>query len=563
MVIRVPHGPVTPHGSYQIIKGDHPMVKLRAYDGSIEIHLMGGSSIPDPTMPESVQIVRDGLKGLIPPWQIITQKGATQDGSTFVDSLYDPAEIELTVMVRGRDPKFTRQTLRCLIAAIDAKQTSELSWITPDLGKWWADVRWFKTPADTFSGAQQRRQRISLRLTADDALWRSYDDVAAFDFAYEDFTDTFDYTTTSELGAGWTVAYSGTGGGFVRADGSQAVWVDDPAHPILTGGRTAVFRKNSFTTDTDNQVVETVLGSFPEWSFPENAENDLWARMKNTGTPGTDGVRLRFGVDTVRLSYFVAGVETVLREYLSIIPPFPGEKFSLIAGYEGDPRLFKVQRGGVTVMSVKEVGAGSQIGSGFRSVGGGMRAAAAVLTQATPAAMRKINAGDNSTVSQSGFVQRFNVGDQPRWDRFTLFGPGLFKLGDGPGSADHVEYGPLLGNQVVQIRTDPRKRGVVDLSSAPPTPQDLNLFQQALKDFISFATANNVPPLLTELESLFGIAPPQGNLYSLMKGRFSRPVPARSPGDPVKPQYVSVSIDDGNADSRVIAAGTPLRRMPY
>ena len=90
----------------------------------------------------------------------------------------------------------------------------------------------------------------------------------------------------------------------------------------------------------------------------------------------------------------------------------------------------------------------------------------------------------------------------------------------------------------------------------------MNIFQQALKDFISFATGNNAPPLLQSIESAFGIAPPQGNPYSLLRGRFSRPIPARSPGAPLRPYHVKVEIDDGNASSMVLASGTPLRRYP-
>ncbi|EUA18481.1 gp15 domain protein [Mycobacterium xenopi 3993] len=34
--------------------------------------------------------------------------------------------------------------MRDLIASIDAKQQSEFSWLTHDLGYWWAPIRWFK-----------------------------------------------------------------------------------------------------------------------------------------------------------------------------------------------------------------------------------------------------------------------------------------------------------------------------------------------------------------------------------------------------------------------------------
>ena len=130
-----------------------------------------------------------------------------------------------------------------------------------------------------------------------------------------------------------------------------------------------------------------------------------------------------------------------------------------------------------------------------------------------------------------------------------------------------VEFGPLLTNQVVHIDTSRQSPKVKDLTSVPPTPQELNAWQQALKDFIDWANANNVPPLLQQIESAFGIVPPQGNLLSLLKGRWNKDsaIPAKSPGTPdslVPSHFVKVSIEGGNADSKILVSGTPLRRVP-
>ncbi|SIM95908.1 gp23 protein [Mycobacteroides abscessus subsp. abscessus] len=187
------------------------------------------------------------------------------------------------------------------------------------------------------------------------------------------------------------------------------------------------------------------------------------------------------------------------------------------------------------------------------------------MTQATPAAIRKIAAGDNSEVSQEGFLQRVNVGDQPMYDDYTLFGPGIFKIYDGPGSDEFVEFGPLLPNQIVFLRTDPRVNTtlVQDLTAVPPTPQELDVFQDAISKFLSFAGMNN-SAFGDQIKSFFGIRPPQGNLYKYLKGRFSQnaAIPPKSPGEDAKPYFVKVAIDNGNADSKIIASGTPLRRYP-
>ena len=258
---------------------------------------------------------------------------------------------------------------------------------------------------------------------------------------------------------------------------------------------------------------------------------------------------------------FVSGTEHVLRQRPMIIPPLPNETWSLVCGFEDDVRHFQALRDGVPIMNVVENGTTSLIGSTHRGAGFGM----ANNGTHGPASVKRWSAGDNATITQTGFLRRVNAGDQPMFDRYTVYGPGIFTFADGPNSSDTITFGPLLAGQIAQIRTDPRKRSVVDLTSTPANPQQANQFAQALEDFISFATGNNVPPLLQEIESLFGIQPPQGNMYALLQGRFSdaAAIPPKPTGQPASEYHVKVTIDEGNAASRIVAAGTPLRRWPY
>ncbi|HSA41291.1 MAG TPA: hypothetical protein P5061_11790, partial [Mycobacterium sp.] len=147
----------------------------------------------------------------------------------------------------------------------------------------------------------------------------------------------------------------------------------------------------------------------------------------------------------------------------------------------------------------------------------------------------------------------------------TVFGPGLFRIYDGPGSSDFVEFGPLLPNQVAFLRTDPRTHTtlVQDLTTVAPTPQELNIFQAAINQLLTFAGADT-NAFLQQFQSAFGIRTAQGPMYSLLKGRFSdnSAIRAKSPGRPAHPYFVRVDIDDGDANSKIISAGTPLRRYP-
>lgn len=563
--IRYPSGPVTPHGAYQILKGDQPLVNYQSADGSVVFNLMGGMSAPnhDRSRPECIALRK--LKGLIPPWQTIDQKGATEDGVTFLDALYDPIEIDADVTAIGRDPKHTRKVIRDWIAANDVKEPGQLSWWTQELGRWWADVRWFKTPTDDLMGAQRNRQDFKWVWRGDNGFWRTYDDIQQFRISYQYAFEPFNFVTTDGLGDNWDIVYQGDGGGHIRADGQQAVWEDDPGDPVGSTGLDVIARRVGLETETDNQVVSLVIGSGYSWLYAFLARQDLWARMPTTGTFGEDGVRLRISRNFARLSSFVGGDETVLREWDMGLPPGPYDTFTLVAGYEENSRLFTVFRNGALVQSVVEPGTGSLIGEDYRGAGFGLHVGPDVeaLFNRLPSGVFQWSAGDNKDATNaSGFLPLVNPGDQPIFYRYTFFGPGTFYIANGPGSTDYVKFGPLLPNQIVQINSDPRDRQITDLTSIPPTPQQLNQFQQALKDFVNFATANNVPPLLQSVLSVFGIAPPQGNLYSLLGGRFSRPIAPKSPGEPVKVQHVAVSITGGNANSAVIAVGTPLRRYP-
>lgn len=778
-VKRYPSNPITPHGAYYFLHNKKPMMTYLSYDETVVFHLMGGLAIPDRfTSPESIRLKE--LSGLIAPWTPIEQKGATQDGVTFIDSLYDPIDGDMKVEAVGKTPESTAQLIRDWIAAWDAKKPGELAFFDQYAGRWWAPVRWTRNPVDKIRGGTGCRQEFTWPFKSHDAFWRSYDNTASFDFAYEDFTDTFTTDHAADLGPDWPLYYGGAGIGYLRTEDGEARWVDDPDSLFFTGTRTVVngpyagyttandaqsvsmfigstpefsigtgaandiwlrmgssagewngtgvrarigwgyvsisafvnfvetellhefelfppvrgdeftfsvddaarvftlTRRNifgtstiatvtdtlafstmnsshrgvgfgmqagaavitqatpaeigsiecngtvldSFNTDhatdlgaswpqyythsgahtdgycradtgearwvdnsgtdtqevvagpynngvftgtaTDNQVVNMVMGTFQEWSFPRGAANDLWARMGSDGNGDWDGygIRMRIENNIVKLSRFNNFSQTVMRSRVILIPPLPGEKFTLICGYGEDPRLFKVLRNGSVILTHKEDGTGSALGADYRGIGFGAQAGAAMITQATPARIRKISGGDHAAATQSGTLTRVNMGDQPMWDRYTLFGPGTFHISAGPGSTDMVKYGPLERGQTVQLRADPRKRTVVDLTTVAPSPQELKWWQQALRDFVSFASGNNASPLVQEILSVFGIQPPQGNMYSLLEGRFAQPVPPKPAVGSPQSYSVAVEVVNGDADTRIIAAGTPLRRWP-
>lgn len=183
----------------------------------------------------------------------------------------------------------------------------------------------------------------------------------------------------------------------------------------------------------------------------------------------------------------------------------------------------------------------------------------------------------------SGHCPLTNLGTRPAWPRYLVYGPGTFTLGNGAvptaqgtisNSGSPITFGPLEAGQIAVIYTEPRLRSVVDLSPSQPA-QTLTAFQTLIQTMINSSISQNpVPPALQALESVFGILPPQGPMYSLLTGRFTSLSVVSPKQDGYMPQttYIPVSITEGGATglggdapaaSCIVAACTPYRTWPW
>lgn len=579
-VRRLPAGRITKHGAYHFLKGTHPRVKLKAWDGSVEIELLGGPSIPDPfDAPECVRVTGP-MKGLISPWKFIDQQGANEDGAHYIDSVNEPGIVEIPIRCVARDGKHLREVVDLLFGSIDKARTSQLSWFTQERGFWWADVRWADKPPGGLSiGGQRRSLETTLLLRSDKGAWRTYDDVAEFRVGYDTLLDEFDtdYVEEKMIGPDWAVHLEGPGDGYPYAHGGAVRWRDSPSRFSSTAGRSYFATHKTFTSSSNKQVVEVTLDSMVE----------LGAKTYVLGRTGkrADGSWNGFGVGAelgterdggaVKLVSFNNFKPTVIRTAPRTVPPIFGEKWRLECGGlnaqgKWDDRLFRVKRGvgaGATVLTAIDEGHITPLGSQFRGAGFGGYAAGSLVTKGRPAAIRRVTAGTSAVSNTvSGVLKRVNVGDQDRFDEYTLVGPGTFKIAAAAGSKDMVEFGPLLPNQTVQLRTDQRERTVVDITMtaaiADQMAKQFPEIEKWLDQLKSFAAIGNTTPTLNVNASAFGVVPPQGNLGRLLKGAFTRPIPPKSPGRPAETVQVAVEIAGGNSDSRIRAAGTPLRRYP-
>ena len=519
---------------------------------------------------------QDGLvlqkhMGLMSPFKLLSLEGARQDGSTWTDTVYDSGDIMLSLEATGTSPQNMRNVIRQWISAWEPNvgnpgfpsQLGKLSVFTPDLGEWWANVRMAKNISDIFDKdyTYSGKQKFTWECHNGDAFWYSVDSVSSFSMAYDSaaygfysqadmsLLDSSKWTTTVSPSANGSVGISHGGAQFIPANGTVgpteyiSVFVDQAA--------------------TDNVVVSVTLSGATLANLfsplDPGAGFDLWAC--NDGT-FANGVRLRCGWAFFRLSIFVNGVETVLAEDLTWLQPFWSETYTLIVGTEENTEQIIAQRNGFNIMNV--TWAGRQKGTGFRKWGfGGHTSQVPVSNYCVVAPpIGAFYASDNATVTQSGTVPLTNMGDIEGWPRYLCYGPGTFQFGNGPGSKDMITLGPLEQEQVVLVTTEPRLRSVVDITPGIPTNNQLGIWKTLMNDLISFANNHNIPPLLTQFESFFGIVPPQGVLYSLLSGRFTNPVPAQPYGVPLNTYTIPVTITNGGPTSKIVAALTPRRRWP-
>jgi hypothetical protein len=194
-----------------------------------------------------------------------------------------------------------------------------------------------------------------------------------------------------------------------------------------------------------------------------------------------------------------------------------------------------------------------------------------------PGAAQSLTSG-----AATGFCPLTNLGTRPGWPRYLVYGPGTFTLGNGAlptaqgtisNAGSPITFGPLEAGQIALITTLPRLRSVIDLSPNQPA-QKLTAFQTWLENAVNLVANSNTAPLLESLESVFGILPPVGVMYSLLNGRFTNlsEIPGKADGYPPVTTYIPVSITGGGAtglpspapqQSTIVAALTPYRTWPW
>lgn len=556
-----PPGQVTALGEMLALEHIDPFLSVTDLARKRTFHISGPLA-PWPGAQDGVQLLE--ISSPEPQFKHLKAKGSRQHGKTWNATVFDENEINIVCKAFGTTPERLGEVVSDWKALWNPRKLVRFEWLTFDKGLWWCDTRLGGAPNDRiqYSPRRHRQQVISQKIENNETFWRSVDSVSRFEFVYDDFTDTFTTNYDPGMGPNWPLWYEGPGGGHVYTQGGDLKWRDDPDELFFTDYRQVIFGPyKDFQTGTDNQVVHTVLNGSPEWSVPEPGKFYLGARMNRNpdGTWKGDGVFAEIDTDHIRIVRYNNFVRTVMWSQWFWPPPLYSEKYTLIAGTDGSPRTFKVLRNGSELLSRTETGTGSVIGPEHRGLGGGVYAGSAWITQASPPPLRKIAGGDNATVTQSGWLTLTNVGSEDGWPQIVFRGPGTIGVGNGPGSTDLITFGPLNEGQQVLISTHPRYRNVIDLTTSGTLTGAQRIEVEGMAKLVALG---QVPALLSWWESVFGVLPPQGDLYKQLTGRFTRPVPGVDQPSEAVTSRIAVTVTNGNAQTQVWAALTPQRAWP-
>jgi hypothetical protein len=593
----------------------HSQIAYVGYEGTI-FHISGPFA---PVLGAQSGVVIQKIAHLDAGFKHLDNKGARQDGTTWYDTIYDPAEITMTIKLGGVSASDMRHVIASWFGAWDARQVGQLCWFSPERGEWVANVRLAKPLMDTFERDWYESQEVTMTWIArcDNAFWQGPDSVCPFANNADDMFDTFPYAGVSTLDSNWNQTTSPGGSGTVTT------WIYNGAAWAPTGTTTGsaicqwVGHNDSLTDD--QYITVTLADNMTAPVGSDQAYIDVWGRQNQSGTQGNYGVRARFGYSTYQLSIFNNGTEHDIASGSLASTPQAGDTLSLqcgvmnssvqqdlgtilsgsiITGVEDlfqlftgqsngsgtwNPGQYQLYHNGVPLIGGRQIlfglftvywGTGfgyndatySTYGPGYRSAGFGMSAGGTGSGQVVPAMLSQFNAG-----FATGDISLTNIGDQPAWPRYLCYGPGVFLIED-VGTGNMITFGPLNAGQVALLNTMPRLPPVVDLSPAQnaastnaPTGLLATLQTDAknfLQTLINFATNNNVPPLLQKFESLFGITPPQGPLASYLSGRFTQPIVGMQEQVGATTTNIKCQIQGGSDQSQVIAALTPYRRWP-
>ncbi|KZM70753.1 hypothetical protein [Nocardia terpenica] len=169
--------PADPPGALaleSLLSGRDSLVTWVGTDGS-RWPISGGLA-PRPPVAEGVQLL--DIKGLHGPLKHVDQQGAHEDGVTYLDTVYDAAEIDMTLVFFGRDQIARRRVFRRWLAGWEPKRTGRLWWFTAETGHWWMNLRLLQEPRDVLKAGDAAAVQMAWSARGDRPFWVSFDSIS-------------------------------------------------------------------------------------------------------------------------------------------------------------------------------------------------------------------------------------------------------------------------------------------------------------------------------------------------------------------------------------------------
>jgi hypothetical protein len=161
----------------QLLAGDESIITWIGVDGSI--WPLSGGVAPMPGVQEGAALA--DIKGLMANFKMIDQQSARQDGATWLDTVWEPLELDFTVHIFGNTPSGFRAQQAGWMNSWDPKLTGKLVWWSRSSGERWLWLRLLKEPSDQLklTPAMIGTQAYTWAARADLPFWASFDSVSS------------------------------------------------------------------------------------------------------------------------------------------------------------------------------------------------------------------------------------------------------------------------------------------------------------------------------------------------------------------------------------------------
>jgi hypothetical protein len=235
----------------------HSQIAYVGYEGTI-FHVSGPFA---PILGAQTGVIVKSISGIDPPFKMLDNRGARQDGTTWYDALYDPGLINMMVDIGGVNAADFRKIMRAWWGAWDPRQVGKLCWFSPERGEWWALARLAKPVPEIYKEDfyESFFTTVTWTIQNDNAFWFGPASVCQVSANNQvQLADNFVNVYPGGLSPSWNQLTTGPGA-IASLGTGRAAWV-----PSGTTTGTAIAEWTASESTSDDQIVSLVIdGDMP------------------------------------------------------------------------------------------------------------------------------------------------------------------------------------------------------------------------------------------------------------------------------------------------------------